>query len=225
MSYYPSSVTIPVYAVFTAVGIILTTLRFWTRSRVSKQPLHIDDWLIAIGMVIVCVCTGIQFYNALEGTGGEAISPGDAEKKAVTSYKINFTMIIIEKPAFGAIKLSLLFFFERIFGVWRDFKRANRALMVVIILWTISFATADLLICGTKMGVSWAADQTLAQEHCADRGLLLLMFAATSVITDLLVLCLPFFYIRRLRMPTEKKWGAGLIFALGAMLVADQPTC
>ncbi|VUC37523.1 unnamed protein product [Clonostachys rosea] len=217
MSFYPSSVTIPVYVVFTAVGILLTALRFWTRTVLTRQHLGADDWFIAGGVVIVIACTAIQCLNAIRGTGGEAVSTEDAIEKAVIAHKINFIMVVIEKPAFGAIKLSLLFFYRRIFTIRRSFRLTNNVLIVIIILWTVAFVLSDLFICGTKLSLSFDADQKLAAAHCGDKGLMLLLFAVTSFLTDISVLIVPLFYITGLQMPRQKKWGAGFIFLLGLM--------
>ena len=217
MSLYPPTVVIPVYTVFTGVAIALTGLRFWARTFYTKGRLGADDWLIAVGVTISAACCGIQLWNSLKGTGGEAISPEDEEERAIISKKVDFTMVLIEKPAFGAIKLSLLFFYKRIFGVWTSFKRINTIFIGIVILWTLSFIVADLSICGTNLQDEFKLDQSYAREHCGDKGFLLLMFAITSLITDLLVLSLPFFFINRLQMPPQKKWAAGLVFLLGVM--------
>lgn len=216
-NYYPPEVVIPVYAVFTAIGLGLTGLRIWARSHYSHSRPGVEDYLIIFGAVIVTTCTCIQFYNALHGTGGEAISPDEAAHRAIVSHKVDFTMIVIEKPGFGAIKLSLLFFYRRIFGVWPGFRKINLTFMVLIVLWTLSFALADLLLCGSEIQLNWAVDQTESQQKCGDKGLLLLLFAVTSVVTDILVLGLPFFFMRKLQMPSKKKWAAGAIFILGFM--------
>lgn len=216
MAYYPPTVTIPVYAVFTAIAIGLTTLRFWARRQHLRTTPGIDDWLMVLGTFIVTACACIQFYNAIDGTGGAAVSPEDAESRAITAHRINFVMIVIEKPAFGAIKLSLCFFYKRIFDVWDSFRRANNFVIWIIILWTLSFALADILICGDELHFNFDADQTLGAKYCGDKGMLLLMFAVTSVITDLLVLALPFLYVRRLQMPKQKRWATIFVFCLGA---------
>lgn len=217
VNYYPADVVIPVYAVFTAVGITLTGLRFWARKHYTHAPPGTDDWLILFAMCIVIICASIQFFNALYGTGGEALSDGEAAARAHISHKINLTMIIIEKPAFGAIKLSLLFFYKRIFGIWPAFRRINLTLIWLICIWTLAFALADLLLCGTELELNWALDQSIPQKKCGDKGLLLLLFGVTSVITDILVLGLPFLFMRKLQMPSGKKWAAAAVFVLGFM--------
>jgi hypothetical protein len=215
MTLYPPPVTIPVYTVFTGVAIILTGVRFWARACYTKARLGVDDWLIAVGVFIVSACCGIQLYNALKGTGGEAVKAGDSEARAIASKQVDFTMILIEKPAFGAIKLSLLFFYKRIFGVWRSFVRINTVLIWIVSLWSVSFVIADLSLCGTKLHYQFLLDQEPAREQCGDKGLVLLMFAITSFLTDLAVLSFPFFFIKRLQMPPEKKLATALVFLLG----------
>lgn len=217
MSLYPPPVVIPIYSIFTGVAITLTGLRFWARTSYTKSRLGTDDWLIAVGVLIGAACCGIQLWNSLEGTGGEAVSPEDAEEKAIISKKVDFTMVLIEKLAFGAIKLSLLFFYKRIFGPWASFKRINTVFIWIVSLWTFSFIVADVTLCGVHLGDEFKLDQSDAREHCGNKGLLLLMFAITSLITDLLVLSLPFFFINRLQMPPQKKWAAGMVFLLGFM--------
>ena len=212
---YPPRVAVPVYAVFTAVALLLTCLRFWARIHYTKGKPGRDDWFAAGGMFIILACAGIQFYNAFEGTGGEAIRPEDAEARAITSKKVDFTMVLIEKPAFGAIKLSLLFFYRRVFGVWGSFKVAYKVIAGIIVAWTVAFVIADLSICGDKLPYYFMLDQSHARAHCGDKGVLLLMFAITSVVTDILVLGLPFIYLRRLQMPPQKKWATGIVLFLG----------
>ncbi|KAI6782409.1 uncharacterized protein J7T54_001266 [Emericellopsis cladophorae] len=217
---YPPTTTLPVYSVLTAVAIVLTVVRFWTRISYTKTNVGADDWFIFTGVVICCGCTAIQFYNALEGTGGQAVTNKDDAAQIVASKKADFVMVLIEKPAFGCIKLSLLFFYKRIFDTWNSFRKANTILIGVVIAWTIAFIVGDLAICGTKLHYVYLLDQSLARDHCGDKGFLLLMFAITSVLTDMLVLGLPFFYIRRLQMPPQKKLATCLVFFLGFISTA-----
>ena len=224
MSFYPRRVTIPIYSLFTAIAILLTALRFLVRLTHTRHrtphphsPLGLDDLFIALGLLIVCTCTSIQFYNILHGGSGEAISLSMRQAQILVEHKIDFTMIVIEKPAFGFIKLSLLFFYRRLFGHWPSFRRWNNVLVWVVVAWTTSFFLADLLLCGGHPELQWGLDQGAARRGCGDKGMLLIMFAATSVVTDLLVLALPLPYIRRLKLRRSKKVAASVVFLLGGM--------
>lgn len=217
MTIYAPSTVIPVYSVLTSVGIILTCLRFWVRTYHTTSTLGADDILIVAGVTVVVACTAIQLYNAVDGTGGEALSDEDQASRALIAQKVNYAMTVIEKAAFGAIKLSLLLFYRRIFGVWHSFRRLNKALMVFIALWAFLFILGDLLICGKDIALGVGLDQTKALHACGDKGILLIAFAASSILTDALVLGLPLFYVHRLQMTLRKKIAAGLAFFLGTV--------
>lgn len=223
MSLYGPSTTIPVYSVLTGVGIALTSLRFWVRTAYARRPLGMDDILIVIGISIVSACTAMQLFNAVAGGSGEAISDETAKEKwVVLSRKIDWTMIVIEKAAFGAIKLSFLFFYRRIFGVWESFRHINNTLIGLIAAWTLAFILADIFLCGVHPELIWVDDQTVALGRCGNRGALLLVFSVTSVATDILVLGLPFLYIGRLQMSRQKMWASAVVFLLGFVQVQTQ---
>jgi hypothetical protein len=200
------------------VAIALTGLRLWVRLSYARISLGTDDYLLLFGLGIAITCNGIQYYNALKGTGGEAIKdPNQRTHQVIVSHQIDWAMIVIEKAAFGAIKLSILFFYRRIFGVWDSFRRVNNALLWIVFIWTLVFTLADVLICGAHPELIWGFDQTIALRQCGNRGALLLAFSVTSVATDLPVLGLPFFYISRLQMAKEKKVATSFVFFLGTV--------
>ncbi|KAI1812649.1 hypothetical protein GGS20DRAFT_523703 [Poronia punctata] len=216
MSYYPPTTVIPIYSVYMVVALFLTALRFWVRLSYARTKISTDDYLLLAGLFVSITCNGIQYYNSLKGTGGEAVQDQD-ESAIIISHQIDWAMIVIEKAGFGAIKLSILFFYRRIFGIWGSFRRSNNLLVWIVALWTITFTLADVLICGKHPELIWGYDQTIPLHRCGNRGALLLAFSVTSVATDLPVLGLPFFYINRLQMPTGKKWATSFVFLLGAV--------
>ncbi|KAI1186071.1 hypothetical protein F5B17DRAFT_377062 [Nemania serpens] len=218
MSYYPPSTVVPIYSVFMGVAIALTGLRFWVRLSYARISLGIDDYLLLFGLAVSITCNGIQYYNALKGTGGEAIKdPKEMSQMVIISHQIDWAMVVIEKAGFGAIKLSILFFYRRIFGVWKSFRRANNALLWIVLAWAVVFTLADVLICGAHPELIWGYDQTIPLKRCGNRGALLLAFSVTSVATDLPILGLPFFYISRLQMATSRKWATSLVFFIGTV--------
>lgn len=222
MGLYPPTTVISVYSVFTGVAVFLTALRFWVRLSYSPDPylgkrLYWDDWFVVLGLTVLCACTGIQFWNATHGAAGEAVSAATRDAQALVEHKVDFSMIVIEKIAFGAIKLSLLFLYRRIFVLKSNFRMVNNWFMGIVAAWAVSFFVADLLLCGAHPEVQLQVDQRPALEQCGDKGLLLILFAATSVITDVFVLALPMPYIWGLQMQRGKKVLATLVFMLGGM--------
>lgn len=206
MSFYGPSTLIPVYSVLAFIGLTLTSMRFWVRTHHVRDSLSLDDLFMCLGTLVVLACTAMQYYNTIYGMGGGvAASPVNAAEEIIASRKIDWCMIVIEKPAFGFIKLSILFFYRRIFGIWPNVRRLNTFLIGLVAAWTFAFLIADLLLCGAHPELNWAYDQRDARRGCGNKGALLLSFAATSVATDAILVVLPFFYIRRLQMPKGKK--------------------
>lgn len=91
MSYYPPSTVVPIYSVFMGVAIALTGLRFWVRLSYARISLGIDDYLLLFGLAVSITCNGIQYYNALKGTGGEAIKdPKEMSQMVIISHQIDW---------------------------------------------------------------------------------------------------------------------------------------
>ncbi|KAK8043775.1 hypothetical protein PG994_012613 [Apiospora phragmitis] len=226
MSLYRPSVVIPVYSVLAGVGFATTGLRLSVRTRFARVSLGLDDFFVILGEIVAATCTAMQYYNAIHGSGGEATDPDGRTNAIVATHKIDWAMIVIEKPAFGFVKLSILFFYHRVFGVWPSFRRINNGLVCLVAAWTIIFTLADVLLCGAHPELIWGFDQTVARRQCGHKGVLLLAFAVTSVATDMVLLVLPLFYIGHLQMTTRKKWSSGLVFFLGmAYVVFLLPIC
>lgn len=118
--------------------------------------------------MVVAACTEIQFYNAVDGTGGEATKREDTASRALIAHKINFAMTVIKKTAFSAIKISLLLFYRRVLGVWPNFRPLNNGLMVFISFWAFLFNLGDLLICGMNLALGIALHQTRVLHACGD---------------------------------------------------------
>ncbi|KAI1332842.1 hypothetical protein F5Y16DRAFT_127934 [Xylariaceae sp. FL0255] len=219
-NYYPASTVIPIYSVYLGVGIALTGLRTWVRTVYARLPLGTDDYFIYLALATSAACTAIQYFNELVGTGGAAVTDPDSKAHGVIiSHEIDWAQIVIEKIGFGAVKLSILFFYRRIFGVWKSFRIINNALIWFVGLWAFVFCLSDILICGSEPWRIWSWDQTLSKEKCGNRGAQLLAFSVTSVATDLPILLLPFFYIRRLQMAPDKKIASIFVFFLGTISI------
>lgn len=129
----------------------------------------------------------------------------------------DYAQVIIEKPLYGMMKLSVLFFFRRIFLVQKTWRIANNILIAVIIAWTIAFFFADIFICGPHPKVQWMKG---AKNTCVQETWLNLSFAITDVIGDILVVTMPYPCIKKLNMGGREKFGIVSIFLLGTLSTA-----
>lgn len=101
---------------------------------------------------------------------------------------------MVQDISFGLAKLSVLFFYRRIFST-RTFKLVNTCLMATVVVWSISFFVAYLFRCGTNFWALWAPLQYLL-DYCYDSTPMFYTLAITDVVTDVLILSLPFFWVR-----------------------------
>ena len=128
---------------------------------------------------------------------------------------------MIEKPAYGLIKLSVLFFYRRVFNSSNTTKTATSIMILLITLWTISFLFASLFICGGHPQTLWSKDTFYGMnaQNCGDTSKLLLWFAITDVIGDITILALPYPRIRRMKVSMREKLGISGILLLGTLWV------
>jgi hypothetical protein len=169
MGYYSSATIIAWCSTLAFAALFSTAARFWVRLRYAPQPLAADDWLMVMSAVVAVACAGIQVYSTVHGLAGEP-AYGHTER-AVIEHKLDFALVVIEKFAFGGVKLSLLFFFRRYFGVWTGFRRINNVLIVVVAAWALAFLLGNVFICGANVPYYWALDQQMARARCGNLGL------------------------------------------------------
>ena len=115
---------------------------------------------------------------------------------------------MIEKVTYSAIKLSVLFLYRRIFGVNQTFRKITDSLIVLVVIWGLTFLFLESFIC-----VSAGASSL----SCVGQEWTLLWFAITEVMGDIVILSLPYPRIRRLQMSRRDKIGLTGIFALGTL--------
>lgn len=91
--------------------------------------------------------------------------------------------------ALASLKLSVLFFYRRIF-VGRVFNIASWTLIGVVIVWAMTFVIAILSACGTRLMANFGTLGDLKTE-CVDTFSILIALAASDVTVDLIILAIP----------------------------------
>ncbi|KAI4181412.1 MAG: hypothetical protein L6R41_006641 [Letrouitia leprolyta] len=169
----------------------------------------LDDWTMLAACVIVCGIGSLQIIeSSIEkqvtgaelgdlGRDGQVRKPPGALDRAKINLQVNYIFTVIEKVGNGLIKLSVLFFYRRIFATASFILRTN-IFIILIVAWTVAFFLAQIFVCTGEPKI-------------------LLAFAITDVIGDLAVLTLPYFEIAKLQMIWQKKVGVAAIFMLGLL--------
>ena len=100
--------------------------------------------------------------------------------------------MMLQVLAFGFIKLSIAFFYRRLFVTTRHtlFDWATKIAISIVLLWTICFFFGFLFSCGTHISASWGSveDESL---YCGATLDLDNALVVSGVLTDMMILCLP----------------------------------
>lgn len=168
MTIYTPTTIITVCTVGSAIGLLLTTIRFYVRLRYAPTRLGPDDFFIILATIFTLLFYSLYMYDTVKGAAGNATTAAD--HVAVVEHMMDYAMMTSEKFAYGAVKLSLLFFFRRIFGLWPTFRTINNAMIVVVALWSLGFFFAGAFICGAHPERYWAVDQRIPAATCGDGG-------------------------------------------------------
>lgn len=106
--------------------------------------------------------------------------------------QIQYAFMILTIFAFGFIKLSICFFYRRLFVPTTNtvFDWVTTMSIVIIVLWTFSFTTGFIFSCGTHFSAGWGSVEDY-KTYCAVATNLDSPFVVSDLITDVIVLCLP----------------------------------
>ena len=141
---------------------------------------------------------------------------------------------------YGCVKLSVLFFYRRLFVTSRGsvFDTITKVAIVIAIAWTITFFFADFLSCGAHPSAEWGNILSL-EKYCPHSFQTGMAFLSSDFATDVLILVLPmpivsfvpithcrhfeilagtnFHEIWKLHMQVMKKIAVTVILLLGSM--------
>ena len=127
-----------------------------------------------------------------------------------------------ETLTFSAIKLSVLFFYRRVF-VGRPFHILSWTLIVIVCGWGISFFFASIFACHPISAIYGTRKQLFTE--CTKTTVRLDVFAISDPVLDALILAVPMPFIWQLHLPTKRKFALTGVFLLGALYVRCILSC
>lgn len=218
MTPYPPESIVAISIILPLIALGATFLHFWVRLKVQPAQLGLDDWLI-VAAVVLCLGDGANLaLAAIIGIQGREYEGPPPDGRAAVEATSDYAQVILEKPLYGFMKLSVLFFYRRIFSVKKGFRICNNIMIVFIILWTLAFFIAEFVVCGGKREAFWVGGKG---GVCEDRNWLHLAFSATDVVGDVLVVVMPFPFISGLlQIGPREKVAVLFIFLLGTLSTA-----
>ena len=111
--------------------------------------------------------------------------------------QIEFACSLMHTIALGCIKLSILFFYRRIFCTTKSgiFHYITIFGVSVVSAWSIGFFFALLLICGSSIEAQWGSLMTLSAK-CSSSPALKLGVAISDFIIDCVIMVMPIPMVR-----------------------------
>ena len=137
---------------------------------------------------------------------------------ATDTAQSDYAQVVIEKPLYGLMKLSVLFFYRRIFVIDQRWRIFNNSMIALITIWTLFYLVAELFECRARPSILWTPDASRAS--CINITNLNFSFAITDVLFDIMVVVMPYPCIRKLHMGRREKLGLAGIFLLGTLSTA-----
>ena len=108
--------------------------------------------------------------------------------------QIEFFSYIIRELAIGMTKLSVLFFYRRVFCS-RVFSLINWIVITLVALWTVAFTLSDVFLCRARIDLNWAlpaTSQAAQEKHiCGNGKTQAIPKAVSDVALDLAIIAIP----------------------------------
>ena len=131
--------------------------------------------------------------------------------KIGTSIEGAYIFVLLSYLALGCTKLSILFFYRRLFR-GRVFNIATWVVITVVTLWMLIFSLTWLFSCGNHPRVLWTEFSEI-NSRCLNIFNQMIAGAVVDWILDITVLILPCAMVWQLQMPLRQK-----IYVMGIFL-------
>lgn len=127
-------------------------------------------------------------------------------RPTTNSLQLNLGFDLTQYLALGMTKLSIMFFYRRIFR-GRAFEILSWILVGLSILWTVAWFFLALFQCGGHVDYLWGFTKAYGPS-CMSGGILLFTNVLTDVILDLSILILPIPLVSDSSLFSTATWGS-----------------
>ncbi|UNI22760.1 hypothetical protein JDV02_008621 [Purpureocillium takamizusanense] len=203
--------TVQVVASVTTLAVVAVSLRILSR-KLKHQPLWLDDGMIVFSLCWNIVVVGFIFamYSAGMGIHADKVEPGSI----VMMAKWLVVAEVLYAWNLGWTKTALLLMYYRIFHL-PYFKRMAWIVGAFVWAWVLCITFLFIFIC-VPVQKLWYQD---IPGHCINQVGTWIANAASTILTDLIILLMPLPQIWSLQLRKTEKIGLTLAFCLGFFVV------
>lgn len=181
---------------------------------VAQIPLGWDDYMITFTVFSGVPGTVITSLGTIKNGMGRDIwtlSPATITEFVYWFYYMEWLYFL----SLGFLKLSLLFFYLKIFPK-RSVRIVLWATIVYTVLWAVIFAVVAVFNC-SPISFYWTNWDGEHQGKCMDTNAIGWANAATSIAEDVWMLAIPLWQLRSLQLHFKKKVGVAIMFCTGTL--------
>lgn len=190
--------------ILTSIGVALVIIRVVYKQWITQIGLGADDWTI-IFVAVSCIPSTV--LNAKLEDYGIGRDIWTVTPDQITHFGLVFwVMTLIYFTDMTLLKLSILFFFLRIFPD-RNFRRVVWVTVALVCAYGVAFVVTAAFQCW-PFSYNWTQwNDRGGGGKCIDYAALAWANAAASIVLDLWILYLPFSQILALKLHWKKKLG------------------
>ncbi|KAF7944254.1 hypothetical protein EAE96_010656 [Botrytis aclada] len=196
-----------------ALALIAVCLRVW--SRVSLGQFGLDDSLIVLSMILSIAETYVQWQYIIFNFVGLHIWDVPVGHDTIPGLKYNYAVQVLYNPILAVVKTSILIFLLRLTGQKIEFKRTIWALLIINNALMVAIFIVVIFQC-TPISYNWQVD--IPGGYCIEQGVFYSATAVIALVTDILVLIVPFWMVIGLKMPRKTKIAVVTVFFLGFLV-------
>ena len=137
--------------------------------------------------------------------------------RTIVFEQITYATQLTTTLTFALTKLSVLFFYQRIFQ-GDTFRKVTIGMFGVIFCWTVGFFFSNLFQCW-PININWNTNGGTSQSRCIDSNIMYIAQAYSDVIIDLMILAMPLPCIWAMQLSIRHRLGVCCIFLLGILTV------
>ncbi|KAA6413726.1 MAG: hypothetical protein FRX48_02087 [Lasallia pustulata] len=203
---------IVICTVFPFLATVSVGLRFYAR-RVNAIRLKADDWIILPALfftISTCVC------GIIAAVGGHVGGHDDMTllSQEIVWAKAIYALQIVYICALPLIKFSILLFYNRLFPS-RRFRLVSYCIAAFVLCWWLVFFLTTVFQC-TPISANWMVNP--GDVYCIDEYVMYDVYSSLNLVTDVVILAMPWPLVMKLQLATRKKVQLLGIFLLGSFI-------
>ncbi|KAF2502651.1 hypothetical protein BU16DRAFT_554699 [Lophium mytilinum] len=197
-----------------ALALVVVGLRVIARLPCLGGQWGNDDWAILVAMLPVIPLTCLSVILANDGLGKDLWTV--PFEKVTTILHLYYFDEIIYLTAIALTKISILFFYLRIFP-GKNFRKCVYGVMACCVLYIVGFIPPVIAQC-RPINLAWKHWDGEHEGHCINLNVEGWISAAVNIAIDVMVILLPLQQIVKLKLSRRKKYGLIVMFTMGVFV-------